>query len=422
MRYSARLVEALIVGGGPAGLAAAIVLARAGVRTLLCEKKAFPVNKVCGEGVMPTGVAHLGHLGVNQYLATEDVYPFVGVCYRTPAGPTTAATFAEGPGWGIVRSALSAALLCRASELDCLEVRQETVAKPLARTSDAIIVKVGHQTVRTRLLLGADGLNSPVRRWAGLEKRPRRLSRLPTPRRWGARQHFHIVPWSDYVEVHWGKGIEAYVTPCGARQVNVAFLWDPSRYGRVQGGPGFFDSLRRSFPRLETRLKRSEAADEPRAIGPLYRPALSPAADGVLLIGDAAGYLDAITGEGISLALGQALALETTIVPLLREGKEVPDTIQLAAYTRAYRAIVRPYYHLTWLALLLSRYPALAQLVIGTLSRQPELFRYLLSANMGLAPLWSLPFGMRLLRSLFQSTIAGVAAQPRVFPGDPAGE
>jgi len=421
VRHGQSQVEALIVGGGPAGLAAAIVLARTGVRTLLCEKKVFPVDKACGEGIMPTGVAHLGHLGVTQHLAAEDIYPFVGVRYSTPTGQSTAAAFAEGPGWGIRRRVLSAALLRRAGELDCLEVRQETAAKAVGRTRDHIIIKVGNQTVRTRLLVGADGLNSAVRRWAGLQKRPSHFSLLPSPRRWGGRQHFHVMPWSDYVEVYWGKGIEAYVTPCSRRQVGVAFLWDPSRYGRIQGGPGFFDSLLDSFPRLRSRLNGADPADEPRSIGPLYRPALSPIADGVLLIGDAAGYLDAITGEGISLALAQALALET-IAPRLQQGSGLPDTLQLAAYAQAYRAIVRPYYQVTWLALLLSRHPALAQGVIGALSRQPELFRYLLSANMGLASPWSLPFGMRLLRSLFQSAIAGVAAQPRIFPGDPAGE
>lgn len=392
MRHSERHVEALIVGGGPAGLAAAIVLARAGVRTLLCEKKAFPVDKACGEGIMPTGVAHLAQLGVSQHLATEDIYAFFGVRYSTQTGQSTAAAFAEGPGWGIRRTALSLALLRRAGQMDCLELWPETAAKPVARTRDHIAIKVGNQTIRTRLLIGADGLNSAVRRWAGLEKRPQRLSLLPSPRRWGARRHFHVMPWSNYVEVYWGKGIEAYVTPCGAQQVGIAFLWDPSRYVRIQGGPRFFDSLLDSFPQLRSRLNGAEPADQPRAIGPLFRPALSPVADGVLLIGDAAGYLDAITGEGISLALAQALALETTIAPRLREGSGLPDTVQLAAYTQVYRTIVRPYYHFTWLALLLSRQPVLARCVISALSHRPALFRRLLSANMGLASPWSLPF------------------------------
>lgn len=389
-------VDALIVGGGPAGLSAAIVLARAGLRTLLCEKKTFPVDKACGEGIMPTGVAHLAQLGVSRHLAAEDVYSFVGVCYYAPAGQRAAGVFAEGPGWGVRRTTLSAALLRRAGELGCLEVRPETAVKPLARSAEYILVQVGRQRVRTRLLVGADGLNSTVRRWAGLEKRVQSISLQP--RRWGARQHFRVAPWSDYVEVYWGKGIEAYVTPCGARQVGVAFLWDRARYGRIQGGPGFFDVLLQAFPQLQAKLHGAEPASRPQAIGSLYRPVLSPVADGVLLLGDAAGYLDAITGEGISLATAQALALEKTIAPLLQADRGLPATAQLATYKQAHKDIVRPYYYFTWLVLLLSRYPTLAQRVIGVLAWQPALFQCLLSASMGLASPWSPYFGVRLFR------------------------
>lgn len=416
--------DVLIVGGGPAGMAAAIVFARAGLRTLLCEKKMFPVDKACGEGIMPTGVTNLDQLGVTRYLNAATIYPFVGICYHTQAGQHAAASFAEGPGWGVRRTVLSAALLCRARELDCLEIRQSTVAKPVARKDGHVIVQVSNQSVLARLLVGADGLNSSVRRWASLDKRPlRRYSLLPPPQRWGARRHFQVAPWSDHVEVYWGEGIEAYVTPCGPEQVGVAFLWDRERYARrLQGGKNFFGSLLEAFPVLQAHLERADPIDQTRAIGPLYRQALAPVSDGVVLIGDAAGYLDAITGEGISLATAEALALEKTVVPLLQVMDQMPNAFQLAAYSHAYQAIVRPYYQLTWLALLLSRYPLLARRAIALLARAPDVFQYLLSANMGLVPLWSPHFGGRLLRRLLEHCIGGVAAQSRIFPGYPAGE
>jgi flavin-dependent dehydrogenase len=268
----------------------------------------------------------------------------------------------------------------------------------ITRAGDHLVIQVSGQEVRTRLLLGADGLNSGVRRWACLEKG---AARWPAPKRWGARQHFRVKPWSDYVEVHWSeKGIEAYITPCDESLVNVAFLWDSERYDGLQGGKEYYASLLGAFPALQASLKGAEPTDEPRAIGPLYRRAAAPVADGVVLMGDAAGYLDAITGEGISLAMASAVALERTVAPLLKRFDGAPTASQLADYARAYRDLVRPYYQIAWLALLLSRYPRLAERAVAVLARERDAFQHLLSANMGLASPWSPSLWVRLLRRL----------------------
>jgi flavin-dependent dehydrogenase len=114
------------------------------------------------------------------------------------------------------------------------------------------------------------------------------------------------------------------------------------------------------------------------------------------LIGDAAGYLDAITGEGISLALAQALSLDTTVVPLLQDAAQPRrrlTTQDLQTYAHAYQTIVKPYYRVTHLVLTLSRYPAIAARIIRALGQRPEVFQHFLSANMGLVSPWSL--GMR---------------------------
>ncbi|HLF26636.1 MAG TPA: NAD(P)/FAD-dependent oxidoreductase [Anaerolineae bacterium] len=377
---------ALIIGGGPAGLTAGIVLAGAGLRTLVCEQRQFAVDKACGEGVMPTGVAHLDRLGISRHLSPAHIRPFLGIRYHSPRGSIAAAPFAEGPGWGVRRTVLSAALLRRARELDPLEVREEVCAEPLARTAAGIVVRVGGDRVETRLLIGADGLHSRVRRWAGLEGRRQPL------RRWGARQHFQVAPWSDYVEVYWTHGVEAYITPCSAEQTGVAFLWDRTRYPSVKGGAELFPSLLRAFPELQARLAAASACSEVRAIGPLHRSARAPVSDGVLLIGDAAGYLDAITGEGISLATAQALCLEQTVAPLLGSGasNRPPSARELSRYARTYRSIVKPYYQMTRLVLFLSYHPRLAERAIRLLGKQPDIFQHLLSANMGLTAPWAM--------------------------------
>lgn len=384
-------VDVLIIGGGPAGLAAGIVCGLHGLRTLIFEKRSLPANKACGEGVMPTGLGYLERLGVKRYIRSGSYFPFDGIRYFSPNGKTVSAAFQEGPGWGIPRLELSRAMRQRARELDCLEIHTNVQATPICvedrGTNKRVWVKAGEEIIGTRLLIGADGLNSAVRGWAGLQ------GLNGTHQRWGARQHFRIAPWSREVEVHWKDGIEAYVTPCEENLVGVAFLWDRKRHGSLPGGEQLIPALLEAFPALKKRLRNTSVSDTALAIGPMQRTARQPAAEGLLLIGDAAGYLDALTGEGISLALAQGLSLEETVVPvLLASGrKDLFSVHDLSAYRQAYQAIIRPYYQVTHLALWLSHHPNLVEGVISLLARKPALFQSLLSANMGLVPLWQVP-------------------------------
>lgn len=387
-------VDVLIVGGGPGGLAAGIVLARAGLQTLLCEKGSFPVDKACGEGVMPTGWSHLQELGVAHFLHEEHCAPIAGIRYISPSGRAASTLFAEGPGRGIRRVALSAALWRLARTLPSLTIEQQTRAEPLVRENGRVVVRVGRRRVCARLLIGADGRHSRVRRWAGLEGAPERRQR------WGVRRHFRLSPWHNTVDVHWScEGLEAYVTPCGEEQVNVAFLWDKARCRRVRGGDELFPSLQAAFPRLQARLAGAPPLSDARATGPLAQPARRTVADNVLLLGDAAGYLDAITGEGISLALAAALSLEESVAPLLRRGR-APRASDLAAYERRHQALYRPYHRLTTLVLWLSRFPRLAGWAVRALEQEPAAFQHLLSANMGLASPWAPAIWLRLMRGL----------------------
>ncbi len=382
-------VDVLIIGAGPAGLSAGIVLASQGLQTLICEKRFLPVDKACGEGIMPAGLANLQSLGVRHHLPEGETRPFSGIRYLSPGGHTAAARFREGPGLGVRRLVLSKALLSRAKELEGLEIREGVHAKIDFEANPGhrgpIFAAISKETVTARLVVGADGLHSKIRRQAGLQAAPAKR------RRWGIRQHFSVSPWSEYVEVYWGQGIEAYVTPCASDQVGVAFLWDRGRFPTPQDGERLFPYMIGHFPGLQERLRNAHPCGLPMATGPLEQSAISPVAEGLLLIGDAAGYLDAITGEGISLATAQALALQKSVIPLLKASAGSNNhltTGDLRAYALAHRRITRSYHRMTRMLLFLSRRPSIVDRMTEILKRQPELFQHLLSANMGLAPMW----------------------------------
>jgi len=360
-----------IVGGGPAGLATAIAAATRGLAVVVVDKRPLPLDKPCGEGVMPGAVRALGALGVD--VPAWGRTPFVGIRY-VDGDVVAEGRFAGEPGWGVRRTALVEGLVARAARLGA-SLRYGVPVRAWRRSGGEVVLETGDDAIRARLLVGADGLRSAVRRDAGLDLGARGR------RRFGVRRHYALAPWSPFVEVHWTAGTEAYVTPAGPSRVGVAFLWD-ARDGDAFAAPGggVFDRLLARFPALAERVAGAAPESEVRGAGPLRRDVRARHADGVALVGDAGGYLDALTGEGLTLALESARAL----VDVVADGRPLAD------YERAYRRLSRTYYLMTALMLWVAAHPALRHRVVRTLARRPELFDRMLAINAGERPISSL--------------------------------
>jgi flavin-dependent dehydrogenase len=280
--------DLVVVGGGPAGLVTALNGARAGLDVVLFERRAGVLDKACGEGLMPGALHALQRLGVDP-----PGHDLAGITYRDTSRSARAA-FRAGPGRGVRRTALHAALRDALADAG-VPVCERAVTEVVQRNG---CVEAGG--VRARYLAAADGLHSPLRRDAGLIAASR-----SDPARWGLRQHFAVDAWTDDVEVTWADGCEAYVTPVADGLVGVAIL---------SSSRGDFDAHLRHFPLLRGRLKGAQAVSPVRGAGPLRQRSRARTAGRVLLVGDAAGYVDALTGEGLAVSFAAATALIDCVV------------------------------------------------------------------------------------------------------------
>lgn len=334
------MIDVVIVGGGPIGLAAAIEARLAGLTVTVLEPRRSPIDKACGEGLMPGAVPLLDRLGVHPA-----GHAIAGIGYHGPAHRVEH-HFRHGAGLGVRRTSLQAALADRAMALGADFVAGKVDA--VQQDESSVTASVGARDIRARWLLGCDGLHSRVARLAGLARQ------APARRgRYGIRQHFAVQPWSDLVEVHFGRQAEFYLTPVAPDLVGVAMLGAR----RVD-----FEAALAGIPAIAERLAGADAASERRGAGPLRQRTRARTAGRMLLVGDASGYVDALTGEGLRVGFAQASAAIRAIVS--------GDT---ARYERDWRTITRDFRMLTAGLVVWAGSP-LRGGIVPTAARAPQLF------------------------------------------------
>jgi flavin-dependent dehydrogenase len=333
-------------------LAAAIAL-----RQTLCEVTVVdcavpPVDKACGEGLMPDSIAALGELGIE--IPPGIGFPFRGIRFSNRLS-SVGADFPNGLARGVRRTVLHNLLVQHAAKLGVSIVWD---AKHVFLTEDG--VSHNGRSVRADFVIGADGQNSSVRRQANLDKVRRE------ERRYGFRRHFGITPWSPYMELHWGSQSQIYVTPVAADEVCVAVI---SRNSQLRLEEALGD-----FPDLKGRLRNAEPVSTEMGAISTSRIFKAVYCGNTALVGDASGSVDAITGEGICVSIKQAGALAMAI----KSGN-------LARYARVHRELMRRPQTMASLMLMLERNAQLQRRALAGLAQTPGLFRSLLGIHVGAA-------------------------------------
>jgi flavin-dependent dehydrogenase len=384
--------DVLVVGGGVAGATAARLLAEAGHRVVLLDRARFPRDKPCGEGVLPTGVRLLDRLGVLAKIPPERRHVLRGVGFVVNGRDRVCGDFPDvGGGYhrgvGVRRFVLDHQVLEHARAHPKVEVREAEPATDARWPPGGLAeVTTPRACYRARVVVGADGVGSLVRRRLGLGLPPGRR------RRYGVRAHFTFrdgPPLPDYVTVYGDPVAECYTTPVSATELEVALLVERGRMKAFAGrlGPAY-DAYLRSLPHLRAAVRGGQRASEVLACGPFDVSVRSRVADRAVLVGDAGGYLDPITGEGISTALHSAYWAAEVVDEALR--RDDLSAARLRPYhTRLEQALGHSRL-LTRAVLRLVRHRRLAAFLVRRLARCPELYSSLLAINCGVRSLWDL--------------------------------
>ena len=344
--------DILVIGGGPAGLAAAIAARFKGFDVTVVDAARPPIDKSCGEGISPAGVEILRRFGVQ--LSTADGFPVRGIRF-VGDGASVEAGFPSGSGLGLRRTRLHQILVGRASELGVRLLWNTPVTHPAAFSS-------------CRWVVGADGQNSGVRRAAGLDAASREF------RRFGFRRHYRLSPWTDFVEVHWGSRCQIYVTPVSRDEVGIAML---SRDSHLR-----LDNALMEFPDIQRRLQGAEVSSAERGAMTVSRRLRRLFRGRTVLIGDASGSVDAISGEGLSLSFHQAVALS-----------EAFSGGDLRPYQAEHRRLARRPALMARLLLALDRCPPLRRSALRMLAFDPPIFaKLLMSLTSQPVPIPALPW------------------------------
>jgi flavin-dependent dehydrogenase len=350
-------VDVFVIGGGPAGLATAIAARRRGLSVVLADGAVPPIDKPCGEGLMPDGVEALHQLGIT--IPEGEAYPFRGIRFVSD-GIRAEAAFPRGTAYGIRRTGLHRVMLDHAAACGVHMLWQAAVTG--LHPEGAL---VAGELVRSRWVVGADGTSSRVRSWAKLDQH--KLDAPPKKNlRFAFRRHYRVAPWTGFMELHWGRDCQVYVTPVSREEVCVALISSsPKLRLRLKDALG-------EFPELRARLENAELASSEQGAITITRRLRRVYRGGAVLVGDASGGVDAITGEGLCLTFRQAALLGDCLA-----------SGDLARYQKGHRRLIRRPALMARMMLFMARHSRLRQRTMQVFQSSPRSFAGMLAMHVG---------------------------------------
>lgn len=365
-RMATRDADLAIVGAGPAGAAAALFAARSGRRVLIIDRARFPRDKPCGEGLMPPGRRILADLDIAGEVVRTGAQVLQGVVIGL-AGRTVQAAFPNGEtGLGVRRLRFDAALAERVSGDQGIEFFPGVAAERVEHSSDlrSLVTTVGE--VRARWVVVADGLRSGLRRQLGWTRGP------AGPHRYGVVGHWRgDLPPDSWIRLSVERGFETYRAPVGPQESLVALLCDRAQMAVI--GTALADQYRARVLAAHPDLEAADLDPSVSATGPFRYDATTVAQGGIFLVGDASGFVDPVTGEGLASGLAQARALVRAL------DEPHPEV----AYRRWHRRITKNPRRLTALLLYLLGSANRAARAMRGLQRAPAAATTLLGINCG---------------------------------------
>jgi menaquinone-9 beta-reductase len=394
---SARTADVVVVGAGPAGAATAILLVEHGLDVVVLDRAALPRPKICGEYLSPEAGRLLDRLGVLKALDAAGAAAIAGMRITAPDGTSVTGHYRDVGGWrpyrqhasGVARATLDGVLAERLRGLP-VDFREQTRVSDLLVDEGRVVgVRAEDRAgaaleIRARVVVGADGRASVVAERLGC-RHPHALRRMAL-----VTYVRGVAGCRELGEIFVDPPDYAILNPLGADQVNLSLVVPLAHAAPWSSRLEDFMLARlRQLPHLARRLAGAERIAPVRALGPLAYRVQPPRAGGVVLVGDAAGFFDPFTGEGVFTALRSAELAAETLARALREGDVSAPA--LAAYERARRAAFGAKERVTRALQVVIRHRRVANLVTGALARRPAVLDALLGVFGDYVPPRALP-------------------------------